>query len=554
MIPISWDTKIHSFKYQKIIKKIYDNEERKNRKKFTSWIGKISEFYFKDNLNWHISTPVSRNPFVSDLYKNLCITKTFLQLQNKINNLKIIVYSKSHFNLLNSLKKNNNFQIILRKQFIDFIFLKNFLKGILFQCFLIFIINLIVKKKKIKDKVTIIDLFHIEENFYNNRYYRQVSEKKFLSNKKILFVPTFIIGEGILKTFKKIYKLKNNNYILFKEQFLTLKDLFKSTLYYLNLREFKKKFFKYENLDFSQIIYEEIKNNNEVNTILIAKLNYYFVKNLKNKKIRIKKVINWFENQQIDKAWNFAFRKFYPNTETFGYQGFTLYPQYMCLHPSTSEEICKVIPEKIILIGKAYASSRKEFFKKIKIIQGPALSFQNVFKNKSNINNKKDKILIILTGYPYLDKILIQWGQIAAKKIKKNKIIIKPHPHLPIKKIHLGETLSKKILVRNECLHKIFLKTKVAISCGPTSATIESLAYGLMLIIPVLDNNDKLIFDMIKIDKSNLNFVTNEEQLISNIKQIIKNKESQILNKEKSIILKNYFFNKATKKNLKIFY
>ena len=57
------------------------------------------------------------------------------------------------------------------------------------------------------------------------------------------------------------------------------------------------------------MIFEEIRSDTQVNTILISKLNYYFVKNLKSKKIKIKKIINWFENQQIDRAWNFAFRK-----------------------------------------------------------------------------------------------------------------------------------------------------------------------------------------------------------------------------------------------------
>ena len=59
-------------------------------------------------------------------------------------------------------------------------------------------------------------------------------------------------------------------------------------------------------------MYEEIKNNFEINTIILSKLNYYFIKNLHIKDISVKKSINWFENQQIDKAWNFAFRKYFP--------------------------------------------------------------------------------------------------------------------------------------------------------------------------------------------------------------------------------------------------
>ena len=62
----------------------------------------------------------------------------------------------------------------------------------------------------------------------------------------------------------------------------------------------------------------------------------------------------------------------------------------MCTHPSISEENCKVIPEKIILVGKAYSNSRKEFFKSIKIIQGPALSFSTYFQTKKRPSKEKE--------------------------------------------------------------------------------------------------------------------------------------------------------------------
>ena len=70
---IFWDTGDHPCQFSNEVKKIYDNEIRNNRKQFTSWIGKISEKFYKHNLDWHISTPASRNPFVSKLYHNICL-------------------------------------------------------------------------------------------------------------------------------------------------------------------------------------------------------------------------------------------------------------------------------------------------------------------------------------------------------------------------------------------------------------------------------------------------------------------------------------------------
>ena len=554
MTIINWDTRTHALNFNEEIKKVYENEIKKNRKKFTSWIGKISEMHYKGNLDWHISTPASRNPFVSDLYKNICITKTFIELQKRKKSFEIIVSSKSHFILLNQLKKkNSNIEIKFKKNFFNFSFFKNLFKSIIFQILLLLFVNLIVKKKKLKANSTLIDIFQIENEFHNNRYYKAVATKKFLRDKNVYFIPTFIIGKGIIKTLKTIYQLRHKKNILFKEQFLGFKDLFNSLIYYKNLNLLKKNYSKYDKIDYSEIIFEEIKNDNQVNTILISKLNYFFVKNLSIKKIKIKKIVNWFENQQIDKAWNYAFRKFYPKSLTLGYQGFTLYPQYMCTHPSISEENCKVIPEKIILVGKAYSNSRKEFFKSIKIIQGPALSFQHIFKQRRDLQKKKSKILVILTGYAQLDYILIKWCQRIAQNLLEEEVIIKPHPHLPIKNIVLDFKIDNKIHINYSPLEKNFPYAKLVISCGPTSATIESLAYGISLIVPILDINDKLIFEMIKINKNYIKYAKNEDQLIKKLKSILNKKKNLNIKKEKLNFLRNYLFNRINNNNLRLF-
>ena len=49
-----------------------------------------------------------------------------------------------------------------------------------------------------------------------------------------------------------------------------------------------------------------------------------------------------------------------PNAETFGYQGFTHYSQYMNTIPAKYEEDAKIIPNKILTIGKAYKKLKKE--------------------------------------------------------------------------------------------------------------------------------------------------------------------------------------------------
>lgn len=551
---INWDTDNHPCQFNDKIKKIYNYEIRNNRKKFTDWIGKISEKFYKFNLDWHISTPASRNPFVSKLYHNICVTKTFLKLLKKKESFRITVYTKKHFKLLNDLKKNSNkIEIIYRKKNIKFIFFKNFLKSLILQSIIFLFIKIFIKKKKMLKNLIIIDYFHIQKSFYDNRYYKEVSTKKFLDNKNILFVPTFVSGNGLFRTLINIFRLRHNDKILFKEHFLSFKDLLQSFLYFKNLNFFNKKYYKYSKIDFSSMLFEEIKNNFEINTIILSKLNYYFIRNLYIKNVSVKKSINWFENQQIDKAWNFAFRKYFKKTNVLGYQGFTLYPQYMCTHPSHNEEKCKTIPEKIIVIGKAYIKSRKEFFKQAKISVGPALTFQRIFDSK-NSNKKGKSILLILSGISEIDKVLIAWSIKIADSLKKVKIILKPHPILPISKKITKCDFPKNVYIKSSNLYEIYPKVRVAISCGPTSATIESLAYGLKLIIPILDANDNLISEMLVGIKKKIIHVNDEDSLILQLKKILEEKKIKYKEKRKDQLIKSYLFSKSSKKNMRLFY
>ena len=60
----------------------------------------------------------------------------------------------------------------------------------------------------------------------------------------------------------------------------------------------------------------------------------------------------------------------------------------MCKHPSNAEHLYKVIPNEIVVIGKAYKKARKEFCNGIKVSVGPALRFDHLFSYKLSLKRK----------------------------------------------------------------------------------------------------------------------------------------------------------------------
>ena len=67
-----WNTTLDPIYYPPEIKEKYFKLSIKYRKKFVDWVGQISIDFKKDYL-WWIKLPSSRDPYKSDLFKNILI-------------------------------------------------------------------------------------------------------------------------------------------------------------------------------------------------------------------------------------------------------------------------------------------------------------------------------------------------------------------------------------------------------------------------------------------------------------------------------------------------
>ena len=220
--------------------------------------------------------------------------------------------------------------------------------------------------------------------------------------------------------------------------------------------------------------------------------------------------------------------------------------------PSKYEHEAKVIPSEIIVIGKAYKSLKKEFFSKLKVTVGPALNYSDIFK--INLKTNKINVLAILTGIKSLDLKLLEWICIIDKINKNIKVTIKPHPILPLNKINFIGNLPKKFIISNEKLSILLEKTSIAVCSGPTSATIESLAYNCFLLVPVIDAFDEFSLKILNIPKKKYSLVYNKFELMKRIEKLIRKKYVFNRKKKNNLKFKKFLFEKINDKNLKYYY
>lgn len=547
---------IEPHKYPEDFKKIYFKLNLENRKKYTKWIEEISKS-FSNDIDWWGTIPPSRNYIYSDILKNITILETLKKISKKYKNIEVLSTSKELLDIIHDWSKRKNLDItskILKEKSFNLKNIKYILSSFIFNLVIFFYINIFIKKINLKNKppknIVLIDMFATESVLNGKIIYNNLDvylKKK--SKKNVFFVPSFVIEKNIIKILMIINSLSDKNYI-FKEHYLNLKDVIYSCFHFKRKKKFLIKYKNFKEWDLTKLLHVELKNNINTFSEQNCLLNYFFSKQLMLNKIKIKKVINWFENQPIDKGWNMGFRKFHKNTESLGYQGFLNYAQYMNTYPTSYEEKKRVIPKKIISIGRAYIKLKKEFFPKANIVLGPALNYNKVFKDFKKTN--KIKILVILSGIKHLDKATLEWIIFVLKKDTKINITIKPHPMLKIDNIIDVEktNLKNQINISSQVLSELLKKTNIAICSGPTGGTIESIAYNCFLISLVFDPCDAINLNSLRLNKKYFKLVSNKEYLYKLVKLIYDKNKNFKSNKK----IKNFLFEKITDKNMKIFH
>ena len=518
-----WDTLNQPYNYNILIRNIYFQKKKILRKTYNNWIGKISK-PFSNDIDWWVNVIGERNNLNSDLFHYFCILETLNELKKKKINIKTIkvnsIYLKKIILKKHFLVKNIVTEKLIKKDFLII------LKIIFYQTFIFILAKFY--KKNVNSEISIIDYFIVGNSLSTKRYYGKLEDK--IKYENIFFVPT-IVNTNILDLISLVKNIRYKKNIFLKESLINTSDFFQSISYFTRLKKFDKKYKNILNYDLSEIVLDELKCLRNYNTIIISLNNYFFFKTLKDKKFKIKTSVNWFENTAVDKGWNFGLNKFFKNVNSYGYQGFTCYKDFLCLDPVKHEVQYKLIPNKIIIIGKKYFKPKIEFYNKLKILQGYAFRFDYLIKQHLK---KKNLILVCLNLNKKINTDIINTIK-QSQFLKNKKIIFKIHPAL---KINKKDFFNKNYIISKKPFEYLIGRSKALITAGSSSTIIESICNGVPVIVPFKDYMTEFSLETIDLPKKlyrvsedkknfdkNLNYFLNKKNIltIKNVKNIKKN-------------------------------
>jgi len=435
--------------------RLVDNIAEEIRKEYINYLIKIGKDNEK-NIDWWVLNFVSRNTLMSQLFKNICfLIMLKRRLEKGYGYNEIIVGSIALKKAIISNYPDYNFKINYKgKSFLRMClgkinsYLKAF-KQILSRLLAARFTRKYKRIIKTDRTLTLIDIFVFQNSFDEgiliDRYYPGLLKYMDSSEKEYAYyIPTFYGIRKYREAFIEMRKSKQN--FLVKEDYLKLGDYLFALLYPLRLNKMKIKYKDFLGLDIYPLIREEIANDRVSHPSMYGLLNYRFPRRLKENGIKLKLIINWFENQTIDHGFNGGFRKYYPESKLIGYLGTPLLDNYLSLFPTEQEKICEIIPEEINVIGNGYVDLVKEFCPDLKVKVASAFRYSGVWKKRKYLPDKNMfTILVALSILTNESDEIMNIVLKAANSINiKNYIFkIKPHPVYDMKK--LSDKWSKKL-------------------------------------------------------------------------------------------------------------
>lgn len=419
------------------------------RNDYDALVNQLSQEYLT-NIHWIVCSIASRNKYQSALFYRCC---QIVFVQKKItDNNQINKIHLSDRPLADLLSKNitTSISVECTESFVERLW-RYFrpIRQIIIAFFLLFLrfmgsINTKPRNFNRDESLILVDTFvlnnkagdegSIKNGTYKDRYYPGLLENLSEEEKKqIYFVPTIIGFLNPIKIFKKIREA-NFSFIL-HDDFLKMGDyLFAMSQPFKMMRiEIKKTLFS--KIDIEPILTQEKKRNCSDFVSILGLLYYRFAFRLKKNNIKIKLLVEWYENQAIDRGMIVGFHTFLPTTTIIGYQGYIISKSlHLYTQPNNSEFDSMAVPDFIAVPGKGLINDIREFCSRVNVIVGPAFRFQNLWRERKS-HPPADKYNVLI-GLPIdlgdskniLELLINDQKLVHCQNIN---FLIKPHPTWP---------------------------------------------------------------------------------------------------------------------------
>lgn len=239
------------------------------------------------------------------------------------------------------------------------------------------------------DRIILIDTFiyvdSCADGQLHDRHYPGMTDHLDVTERnQVFFVPSYYRVRNYARFFRGLREVRRN--LILKEDVLHLSDYLFALGHPFRLR-WPKGQLDFLGMDVGPLVREALADCFAGSGAIEGLLRYRFAQRLKEKDIRPLRIIEWFENQEVDHGANAGWRTFFPDTLVVGYQGFLASRHYLSVFPLTKEVTLRLVPNRVAVIGQGLVVPVREFCPELKVDVAPAFRFSAVWRERINEPN-----------------------------------------------------------------------------------------------------------------------------------------------------------------------
>lgn len=458
------------------------------------------------NIDWWVTPLASRNPFASRFFLSCC---RFALLDSLLANQhvpkEVLVDSSAMAELATRLGEKHGviFQVsIPRFQYWrDFVLrpARNILTGIFHETLQFMCSQLSLSRPADSGRCSLIlvDTFlyadSVRNGNFRDKHFPDIAQSLTAEERaRLRYFPTFYKVRNYPGVFRRLRGLRES--FLLKEDYLRMRDYLYAFGHGFRVGRIKSGTpLMLNGLPLNALMHEELRRGWMWPSAIDALLKYRAIRRMSEAGVKIGRVLDWFENQDIDRGANAGYRRYYPDTEVIGYIGYVASQHYLCMYPSPAEERAKVLPTRFAVMGRGFVDTIKEFCPDLVVEVAPALRYPA--QSPSTVRTHAGNDLSIVVALPVvraetleiLDAIrhLLHGLKGTSLATAQVHVRIKLHPASDIPRDSaFGLAPDSKVRVTwvDEKLDSLLRQTDVLVSAA-SSAGFEALTMNVPVIV-----------------------------------------------------------------------
>lgn len=481
--------------------KLFNTVAHEIRNEFNQLIKDASRKHSR-NVDWLISSIPSRNPYLSPLFERCCKIAFIKELRTQNQEVcEIILSDPVLAATLRGADFLENVQITCQNNCHSFRNVFTTLRSFLVLCFTLFSRiwgrNPDAALRMPTDKpITLLDVFvfegkkgpgRIDAGRYQDRYYPGLLDCLTAEeHQRVYYLPGFSGFKNLPRAFRLAREARDQ--FIVPDDFLKISDYLALLLHPFRVVKFSLGPARFRGVDVSGLLRAEKWQTCCNLSSTLALLNYKFALRITQSGVKVRYLLEWYENQVNDRGMILGFRSFQPETLIVGYQGFMVSEiPNIHINPTPFEAEVMVTPHKVAVVGKGLADIPRKFHPTQEVTVAPAFRFQKLWEPVEH--HPEPASFTILVGLPISKKescdiLRLVLDVFAGSTDKDAKVWIKPHPANTPEDLRssCGKKIPDSLEFKTGDMHEHILRADLLISNG-SSVCLESLAMGTPVIV-----------------------------------------------------------------------